>query len=132
MPTTTIIYSTKRNEYTSNDTDLGNVVINKELIKHILNNPNVNHLLFNTSSTFSQDGISIHINNVVNGTVGRINENGNQCNSLCLFFRACQDFGFKVVFKVKNTQGEILLDWTEVNAANTNSLRNELITLLSH
>lgn len=122
-----IIYCTKRKNYTFYDKDLKNIVVNKELIKHIINNKNVNRLLFNTGSPFGSNGIKIHNNNVNDGVIGRINVKSAP-NSFDLFFRACQDMGFKVEFKIDDFAGNIILDWTEVNIQNTNTLNHHLKT----
>lgn len=122
-----IIYSVKRKKYTSFDTDLKNIVINKNLLRHVLLNNNVNRLLFITGSPFSQAGLKIHISNVQNGIIGRINVNS-FANSFDLFFRACQDLGFKIEFKVENSNATIMMDWTEVNIQNNLILNTNLKT----
>ena len=122
-----IIYSTKRNEYSSKDKHLKNIVVNEELIKHIFNNKNVNRLLFNTGSPLGITGLKIHVNNVQNGFISRINVT-NAPNSFDLFIRACQDLGFKVEFKIDDFAGNIILDWTEVNIQNANTLNHHLKT----
>lgn len=122
-----IIFSAKRDAYNANDSGLRNVVVYIDLIKHILQNNNVNRLLFNTSTTFSSTGINIHQKNVKDGILGRININSN-CNSFDLFFRACQDLGFKVEFKLEDSETNSILDWTEVSLKNTKLLSKFLKT----
>jgi hypothetical protein len=122
-----IIYSTKRQAYNPNDTSLKNIVIYTNLIKHIVENPKADRILFNTSSTFGTGGIKIHQNQVQNGVLGRVNVKNNP-NSFDLFFRACQDSGLRIELKVEDAINNILLDWTEISAQNAAALNNQLKT----
>ncbi|MDH7912786.1 hypothetical protein [Winogradskyella sp. SYSU M77433] len=112
-----IIYSTKRKKYSPSDSCLGDIVINDDLLKHILTNNNVTRLLFNTASAFSKSGIKIHQNNGERSIVGRVNVN-NTANSFDLFFRALQDRNCTIEFRVEND------NWIEVNVNNRAELSN--------
>lgn len=106
-------------KYSAKDENLFNIIVNKKLITHIILNKKLSRLLFNTSNTFGKNGIKI-----TNGIIS-IEQN---LKSFDLFFRACQDLGFKVEFKIDDFAGNIILDWTEVNIQNTNTLNHHLKT----
>lgn len=113
-----IIKSAQREQYNANDQGLFNICINNDLICHILKNPNSQYLLFNTGSTFGNNGISIHLNANANGLPGEVNINQNT-KSFDLFIRGCQQLKLKVEFGL--FQGPTPpIEWTEINAANAN------------
>ncbi|TYA55717.1 hypothetical protein [Formosa maritima] len=114
-----IIYSTRREKYTSEDSALGNIVINEDLFKHILSNIKVDRLLFNTSNVFGISGLSIHRNMNVN-PMGSINVKSG--GAFDFFFRGLQDRGVKVEFCLLNDINQVIFDWYEVNATNAVTL----------
>jgi hypothetical protein len=100
-----IIFSIQRKledgRYSAKDTQLYNICINKNLISHILFNPNVKYLMFNSGSTFGQ-------NNWVNM------ENP---KSFDLFIRGCLEVGLKVELRI-NQGPTHHFNWIEINVAN--------------
>ena len=102
--------------YDFTDTCLKNICINKELIYHILLNNNSEHLLFNTGSPFSAEGLTIHANLNAGNPAGRVNVNSNTA-SFDLFVRGCQDLGLKIELRIQ--QGPTpFFPWTEINTVN--------------
>ncbi|MBO3096828.1 hypothetical protein [Gelidibacter pelagius] len=122
-----IIYSTKRMDYGHEDSYLRNIQIYKGLLKQIINNINLNRILFNTSSTFSVRGLSTHANNGANALVGRINVNSH-ANAFDLFVRGLQDLGCSIQFFLEDNNGRIRLNWAEANIDNRIIVRNILKT----
>lgn len=100
-----IILSVQRelddNLYTAKDTQLFNICINKNLICHILTNPDAKYLMFNSSSTFGQnDWVNIE-----------------HSKSFDLFLSGCQELGLKVEIRI-NQGPTPPIPWIEINAAN--------------
>lgn len=101
--------------YNSEDQYLHNICINKDLICHILRNPNTKYLMFNTSNTFGRTSL-LHINKNRGGVRGQVNVN-NDANSFDLFIRGCQELGIKVEFRI-NQGPTIFIPWVELNHLN--------------
>lgn len=119
-----VIKNTKRKlenniKYSAKDENLFNIIVNKELITHIILNKKASRFLFNTSNTFGSTGQII-----IDGLIS-VEKN---LKSFDLFFRACQDLGFKIEFKIDDFDGNIILNWTEVNIQNTETLNHHLKT----
>lgn len=96
---TDIIDYCQRLEYTSDDKDLFNIILNKDLLEHVSNlKDNITPLfIFNTGSLFTQQGINFYKDNKLNPKTFVFD----------MFVSLMQDFGKRVELKVNN--GEKIL-----------------------
>ena len=93
-----IIKYCRRKEYTTKDDDLYNIIINHDLIEHIINNPSENIILnFNTSTIYNKQNFKFH-----NGLLC-----DRQVKSLNLFLRYLQDIGYSLLLDLYDGQGYI-------------------------
>lgn len=89
-----IIKSCRRSVIDStDDSSLFNIIINEELIQHILNNPNAKFLNFNTSSIFNSKDFEFDKNGLLNDK---------NVQSLNLFIRSLQEMKFKIEISFDN------------------------------
>ena len=120
-----IINSTQRNlnnkgRYDSKDANLNNVCGNIYLIQHLLSNQNAKYLLFNSSSTFGNQGIRTLPNGLVN-----VNQN---IKSFDLFVRQCQELGLIVQLRIENNVMDAdLINWQNINELNNEQRSNKII-----
>lgn len=116
-----IIKYTRRNisndKYTAEDKNLFNIIPKESIINDVLQKDGLIGILFNTSTTFSKN-IDINVDNKV-----KI-ESSNNIKSFDLFIRTIQEIGYKIEFKLDNSNNDIILDWTEVNFQNRNLIKN--------
>lgn len=107
----------KNNNYTAEDTKLYNIIPNTRIINDIIKKKELNIILFNTSSTFSNK-IKINKDNKIDI------ESINNIKSFDLFIRTIQELNYKVEFKLENFENEIVQDWIEINYQNSIIIRN--------
>jgi hypothetical protein len=103
--------------YTAEDKKLFNITPNFSLVKDVLEKKELDAILFNTSTTFSKN-IKINKNNKINI------EKDSNIKSFDLFIRTIQDLGYKVEFRLENSDFEVLLDWIEVSYQNSNLIQS--------
>lgn len=94
-----IVDSTQRKKdckgkFTANDALLYNICINKDLIFHVLANPNAKYLLFNTASIFTNGGLKLTAD-------GTISLTPSTTRSFDLFIRALQDEGLEISIQIR-------------------------------
>jgi hypothetical protein len=116
------------NKYNAEDKNLWNISINNTLINHLLSNEGARYLLFNTGSTFGNNGLNIHQNRNAYGLPGQLNVR-QETNSFDLFIRGCQEMGLQIDFRI--SQGIQQFEWTELNGANTITLQHNLKTKIA-
>lgn len=107
-----IIDTTQRNlnaegRYDGKDKNLHNICPNNDLICHILSNPNAKYLLFNTSTIFSNSGISF-------GAGGLLNVTANT-KSFDLFIRQCQELGLEIQIRIQQGNPATFYNWTNIS-----------------
>lgn len=96
-----IIKYCRRKEFTTKDDDLYNIIINYDLIEHILNNPSENIILnFNTSTIYNKQNFKFH-----NGLLS-----DKEVKSLNLFLRSLQDMGYSLLLDLHDGQGYISIN----------------------
>lgn len=96
-----IIDSCQRQGFNANDTNLYNICINRNLICHIITNPDAKSILFHSASIFGINGF----NN--NGQV--------QIKSFDLFVKGCQEIGLTVEIQINQGHNPALFfPWTDV------------------
>lgn len=98
-----IIKSCRRSIINStDDSDLYNLIINNELIEHVLKNPKVNVVLnFNTSSIFNSQNFAVNQNGFLND---------NRVQSLNIFIRALQEMRYNVQISLNGNDYHNLTD----------------------
>jgi hypothetical protein len=103
-----IILSCKRSRTNStNDSDLYDLVVNTELINHIIYNPNENVILnFNTSSIYNKKNFEIKRD-------GFLNEKNVQ--SLNIFIRSLQEMGYSIKINLNGNEYHNLIDLPRPN-----------------
>lgn len=94
--------------YDGQDKNLNNICPNNDLIHHILANPKAKYLMFNTASIFSNAGIRLGIN-------GLINVDANT-KAFDLFVRQCQDLGLIVQIQIQAGNAATFYPWTNIAA----------------
>lgn len=107
-----IVDTTQRNlnaqgRYDGKDQNLNNICPNNDLICHLLLNPKAKYLLFNTSSIFSNKGISL-------GAGGLLNVGANT-KSFDLFIRQCQELGLEIQIRIQQRNPTIFYNWTNIS-----------------
>jgi hypothetical protein len=107
-----IIDTTQRNlnaqgRYDGKDNNLNNICPNNDLICHILSNPKAKYLLFNTSTIFSNSGISYEAG-------GLLNLNANT-KSFDLFIRQCQELGLEIQIRIQQGNPATFYNWTNIS-----------------
>lgn len=132
-----IIDTTQRHEYNAADGNLYNICINKDLVCHIIHNPNAKYILFNSASIFGIAGIQ-H-----NGGVVNIQENTTK--AFDLFVRGCQEIGLSVELRNLSGNAANQFGWTPIAGLipdqknnklmieiKLTNLRNQVICSLNH
>jgi hypothetical protein len=83
--------NTVEDRYNGRDENLNNIIINQDLINHILANPCAETILFNTGSIYSVRGMQFENN-------GKVNVE--KCGALDLFLRALQELDLDVFIEI--------------------------------
>lgn len=103
----------EENKYKGSDNLLNNITPNLHLINHILNNPNVKCLMFNTSSIYGMEGIHKDENAYVSLD--------NDSKSFDVFLRTLQELGFDILLSYNNG-----INWVSFEELNINQRRVKL------
>jgi len=90
--------NTIENKYNGRDENLNNIIINQELILHILTNPSAETVLFNTGSIYSISGMQFENNGMVNVE---------KCGALDLFLRALQELDLDLFIEISFLQNDL-------------------------
>jgi hypothetical protein len=97
-----IIDAVQRNtidsRYNGRDENLNNIIVNQDLINHILANPYADTILFNTGSIYSLRGMQFDQN-------GKVNVE--KCGALDLFFRALQELNLDLFIEISFLQNDV-------------------------
>jgi len=97
-----IIDATQRNtidnRYNGRDENLNNIIINQDLINHILANPYAETILFNTGSIYSLRGMQFDHD-------GKVNVE--KCGALDLFLRALQELDLDLFIEISFLQNDV-------------------------
>jgi hypothetical protein len=116
-----IIDVTQRNRnqngrYDGKDINLNNICPNSELICHILSNTRVKYLLFNSSSIFSNSGVLMQANGIINEVA----------RSFDLFVRECQALGLQIELQIQSGNPATFYRWTSVSTLHFLQRRTKL------
>jgi hypothetical protein len=87
------------------------------MVNDVLNKKDLLAILFNTSTTFSKN-IKINKDGLI------VVEKDSNVKSFDLFIRTIQELGYKVEFRLENSDFEVLLDWMEVSYQNRNLIQS--------
>lgn len=102
----------KDGKYDGKDKSLSNISPNNDLICHILTNRKAKYLLFNTASTFGNQGIQIWRQRN-HAEFGRIRLNDN-VRSFDLFVRQCHELGLGIQIRIQYDNPDTCYDWTNL------------------
>jgi hypothetical protein len=101
-----IEFCQRENDYNANDINLYNIIINERLIKGLFNNKQAKYILFNTSSIYNKNGISI------DNITGFIDIE-NSISAFDLFIFNLQKYNFEI--EVRINIGLVIFPWTPIN-----------------
>ncbi|MBC8882619.1 hypothetical protein H9X57_02030 [Flavobacterium piscinae] len=105
------------NKFSAEDKNLYNIIPNIHMVNDVFNKKDLLAILFNTSTTFSKN-IKINKDGLI------VVEKDSNVKSFDLFIRTIQELGYKVEFRLENSDFEVLLDWIEVSYQNRNLIQS--------
>lgn len=104
-------------KYTAEDKNLYNIIPNIPMVDDVLNKKDLIAILFNTSTTFSKN-IKINKEGLIEV------EKDSNVKSFDLFIRTIQELGYKVEFKLENSDFEAISDWIELSYDNNDLIQS--------
>ena len=90
--------NTVDNRYNGRDENLNNIIVNMDLINHILTNPNAETILFNTGSIYSMHGMQFD-------DTGKVKVE--KCGALDLFLRALQELHLDLFIEIPSEENGV-------------------------